>query len=399
MLCGRSKCPIQSRIDSLKSIKQKISKTSIFGASPPAIFVGRWGYPDVRVGPMVPPIRGEKGREFDDPKNWFGREIGEIIDLRTELVRSNFNANVRSASHPDKFLDLTQELAMASNPVDTEVELFKPPRVKLTYDGILSPVGPTGNLKEAKLAENPKVDKSVDYLVSDYDARASEALKELYEGGVDVYQSSRLLSAGLLGDKRDRKLVPTRWSITAVDSQLGNNLLSRVKQRQQISGIQLFSGEYLGNHFEILMLPDAYSFELIEMWRPHSVWMGGDSTQIVSDHEDWRSRSRYSPLGGGYYATRLPVLEHLDEARRQASVLAIREISSDYWAPLGVWVVRETARNALSQEPETFETIEEALSTMASRLKVQRKRWYTKSTLLKRLREQLKLEQFLEEAK
>ncbi|MBS3815150.1 MAG: hypothetical protein KGY45_01155 [Hadesarchaea archaeon] len=399
MLCGRSKCPIQSRINSLKSIEQKISKKSLFGASPPSIFVGRQGYPEVRIGPMVSPIQGEEGRKFNDPKAWLGKDIEEVIDLRTELVRSNFNANVKSARKPDKFLDITQELAMASKPVDTEVELSKPPKIQLTYDGVLSPIGPTGNLKEAKLTENPKVDRPVEYLVSDHDARASVALEELYEKDVDVYQSSRLLSAGLLGNKKNRKLVPTRWSITAVDSQLGNNLLSQVKQYQQFSEIKLFSGEKLGNHFEILFIPDAYSFELIEMWRPNSVWTGKGSTQIVVDQEDWRSSSGYSPLGGGYYATRLPVLEHMNKVRRKASVLAIREISSDYWAPLGVWVVRETARKALSQDPKTFETVEEALSSMASRLKVPRKEWYSKSKLLKRRREQLRIEQFLEESK
>ncbi len=88
MLCGRSKCPIQSRISSLKSVKDEISKESIFGASPPSIFVGRFGYPDVRLGPMVPPVQGKKGKKFDNPKGWFGKGIDEIIDLRTELVRS-----------------------------------------------------------------------------------------------------------------------------------------------------------------------------------------------------------------------------------------------------------------------------------------------------------------------
>lgn len=396
MLCGRSRCPIQSRIDSLKSIEADISKSSIFGASPPAIFVGRYGYPRVRIGPMVPPVEGKEGRKFDDPKGWYGKEIDEIIDFRTELVRSNIQANVRSARYPDKLLDLTQELAMSAEPVDTEVRLKKPPKVRLSYDGVLSPMGPSGVLKDAELAGNPKVEKSVDYLVSDRDVLASDALKELYNRGVDVYRTNRLMSAGLLGKAKDRKLVPTRWSITAVDSNLGDHLLDVVKQYQQISEIQLFSAEYLGNHFEILMVPEAFSFELSELWRPRSVWAGkGKSTQIMVDHEDWRPKSGYSPLGGGYYATRLPVLEYLKGIRRQAMVIAVREISPDYWAPLGVWVVRETARHALSQEPRTFETLEGAVDAMASRLNVRKERWTGRSTLLRRLREQVKLESFL----
>lgn len=396
MLCGREKCPIQSRIDSLKSIKGEISKDSIFGASPPSVFVGRFGYPKVNIGPMVPPVSGKEGRKFDDPKGWFGKGIDEVIDLRTELVRSNFQTNVRSARNPNKLLDLTQELAMSADPVDTEIKLKRPPKIQLSYDGVLSPVGPTGNLERAELTENPKIDRPVEYLVSDTDALASDAIQELYEKGVEVYQTNRLMSAGLLGRDKNRRLVPTRWSITAVDSQLGNTLLDRVKQYQQIREIQLYSAEYLGNHFEILMVPDAYSFELIEMWRPKSVWAGKGSTQIMADYEDWRSKSNYSPLGGGYYATRLPVLEHLDKKGRQGTVLAVREISSEYWAPLGVWVVRETARNALSKEPRTFETVENAVNFMAHKLKVRKERWKNKSKILENLQNQLKLEKFLE---
>lgn len=396
MLCGRSRCPIQSRIGSLKSIEADVSKSSIFGASPPAIFVGRFGYPKVNIGPMVPPVAGMEGRKFDDPRGWYGKGIDEIIDFRTELVRSNFQTKVSAARYPDKLLDLTQALAISAEPVDTEVRLKRPPKLRLSYDGVLSPMGPSGVLEEAKLAGNPKVEKPVDYLVSDHDALASTALKELYSRGIDVYRTSRLMSAGLLGRDKDRRLVPTRWSITAVDSNLGDHLLDEVKQYQQISEIKLFSAEYLGNHFEILAVPDAFSFELLEVWWPRSVWVEkGKSTQIMADHEDFRPKSKYSPLGGGYYATRLPVLEYLKEERRQAMVIAVREILPDYWAPLGVWVVRETARHALSQRPRAFDTLEGALDTMANRLKIRRDRWTRKSTLLRNLREQVKLESFL----
>lgn len=396
MLCERSRCPIQSRINSLKSIKDEVSKDSIFGASPPSIFVGRSGYPKVKLGPMVPPVQGSEGRKFDNPSGWYGKGIEEVIDLRTELVRSNFEAEVKSVRNPDKLMELTQELAMASDPVDTEVKLKKPPKLSLSYDGVISPVGPTGDVERAELTENPNVPRPVEYLVSDTDALASDALKELYEKNTDVYQSSRLMSAGLLGRDKKRKLVPTRWAITAVDSQLSKLLLDRVKMNQHVREIKLHSAEYLGNHFEILIVPDAYSFELIEMWRPKSVWAGGDGTDIMSDHEDWQSKSGYSPLGGGYYATRLPVLEHFNRIGRQGLALAVREISSDYWAPLGVWVVRETARHALSQEPRTFETMEGAVDEMDKRLKVRRESWTGESKLLKKLRTQLKLERFLE---
>lgn len=346
------------------------------------------------VGPMVPPVRGEEARVLDDPGNWYGKSIEDVIDLRSKLVRSNFRANVRAARHPNRLLDLTQELAMSSDPVDTEVWLEKPPSLRIRYDGVLSPMGPSGIIRDARLSENPSVDRAVEYIVSDYDLLASDALRELYIRDVDVYQTARLMTAGLLGMKKDRKLVPTRWAITAVDSNVGDHLFSEVTRYQEQSDVLLFSAEYLGNHFEILLLPGAYSFELIEMWLPRSVWVESGPTQVVADHEDWRPKPEYSPLGGGYYAARLAALEHLNHIRRQARVLAIREISSEYWAPLGVWVVRETARRALSTAPQRFGAVDEALREIARKFKVPRDRWSAESSLLRELREQLRLEHF-----
>lgn len=394
MLCGRLRCPIQSRISAMKPLVRRIIGTSLFGSSPPAVFVGRWGYPHVFVGPMVPPVRGDEARAFDDPGSWYGKGIQEVIDLRSALVRSSFRAQVREVRRPGKLLDLTQEVAMASKPIDTEIRLAKPPSLRIRYDGVLSPMGPSAQVVDAKLAENPSIESGVERVVSDYDVLAADALWELHEGGIDVYQSSRLMTTGLLGMRKDRKLVPTRWAITAVDSSLGSRLRERVRQHQELSGIKLFSAEYLGNHFEILLVPGPYTFELIEIWMPRSVWIGHNPTEVLADHEDWHPRTQYSILGGGYYATRLPVLEYLDGIRRRATVLVVREISSEYWAPLGVWVVRETVRHALAGKPQRFGSVEEAVKTIAQRLRVPTQRWVPKSKILSDLKQQLKLADF-----
>jgi len=69
---------------------------------------------------------------------------------------------------------------------------------------------------------------------------------------------------GTLGKKR--LIVPTRWSITATDSILGNSLLKRVRSYPEYADVQLFISEAFGNHFEILLIPRAYAFGWTEMW-------------------------------------------------------------------------------------------------------------------------------------
>lgn len=160
---------------------------------------------------------------------------------------------------------------------------------------------------------------------------------------------------------------------------IGRNLKDDVLDLPRVNDYYLFSGEELANHFEILLSPRPFSFELIEIWRPHSLW--AEEGFIGRDREDARPKKDYSPLAGGYYAARLAVLEHLERWGRQAGVLAVREISEDYWAPLGVWVVREVARKAMSLPPQRFDSLSTAREAMASRLLTPAGSWIGKAAL------------------
>jgi len=321
-----------------------------------------------------------EGASHRQPESLTELDIGEIIALRSRMVRSETEIRVQDARNPGRLLQIAQQIAMSSLPVGTEVSFVRPPRGSLRFDGVLSPSGPSGILKEVDITSNPVVPRRVDRVVDDLGLRAAEASVELYRDGIPVDHISRLLSLGLLGSKR--KLVPTRWSITASDDMLGRDLTGRLPDLPLVTDYRLYSGELLGNHFEILLIPRPYQFELIEIWLPRSVWSEGD-TWIGADREGPRGKKVYSSLAGGYYAARLSVLEGLMHLGRQASVLALREISEQYWAPLGVWVVREAARRAMAAAPERFDGLQEALARAGSRIRTPAERWRAHSTTLR----------------
>jgi len=131
-------------------------------------------------------------------------------------------------------------------------------------------------------------------------------------------------------------------------------------------------------------MPRQWSFEVIEAWRPNSFWSQG-GLQIAQDYESFFGRKTYaSSVTGGYYAARLAVAEYLAKIRRQASVLVLREISSRYWLPLGVWVVRETVRGCFSSRPMRFATLEDATSEIKQRIRIP---WQRRSWLLRELKQ------------
>lgn len=392
-LCGRPRCPILEKFKSVQSISSEISGNSVFGASPPALFVGSFGYPRVSAGPLIPPSAQEEDvLLLEDPARWANMQIEDIISMRSRLVRANTTLHVKDARGTENpLLVKAQELALSKNPVDTEAWFFKAPKQELKFDAIHTPMGPSGLVKNFELAENPNVPKKVDYLVYDTDALAKDAVLELYKGDVSGEQITRLFSIGLLG--KERKVVPTRWSITAVDDMAGKELADKILDYPWVSEITLFSGTHFGNHFEILLLPRVYSFELIEAWLPKTVW-SGEASWIGEDSEGMDGKKKYSSLAGGYYAARLPVLEYLAGVRRQASVFILREITPDYWAPLGVWVVREGVKNALKNPPQTFDSVEAAVSDLTGRVCTPRDEWIQKARMLSDFRFQTTLNSF-----
>jgi hypothetical protein len=375
-------------------------KESMFGASPPSLLVGEWGYPRVRIGPNVPPVLGEESFVYDNPEGWWGNQsMDELIKLRASLIHSKFSVGVRvqdwqrATSRNRNLLEKTQELSLSIKPVDTEINFFKAPKPRLKFDGITKPVGPSATIKDFEITSNPVVPKKVDYLVYDTDVLSITAMQELYQSKTSVYDIIRLLTVGLLGKKRQRKLVPTRWGITAVDANLGKLLIEKIKDFPQISEIKLYTSDYLDNHYETIVLPGEWSFEMVEIWLPRTVWAQGEEAHITDVWEKYDGK--VSAMDGGYYCMRLPALEYLEKIRRQATIISFREVGAGYTAPLGNWHIRESVKHCFDNKPKKFETLEQALTDISTRIKTPLQQWWRSSKILKDYKYQKKITQFL----
>ena len=205
---------------------------------------------------------------------------------------------------------------------------------------------------------------------------------ELYEDGVQVSRIQRILSLGMLGVQDQRKIVPTRWSITAVDDTLSKNLRESVKHYPPIDKFQVYRYEYLDNVYAAILSPRNWEFEWIEAWFPGTAWNEtGAVPALMGDYEPYEGRTKYASVGGCYYSTRLAVAEALERMQRQASALVLREIRPGYILPVGVWNVRESVRAALKTKPFIFDTFGQALGFACEKLAIPVKTW-TKSSML-----------------
>ncbi|MBS7614832.1 hypothetical protein KEJ18_03775 [Candidatus Bathyarchaeota archaeon] len=388
-LCGKSICPIITKAKTLMNLEKGLSKENIFGSSPPAVFVGSWNYPKVNAGPLVPPLPTVDSSIMDAPEMWIDKTMDEILGYRFSLVRGKRFIDVKDARAPNRLLSTFQEIVMASKPVDAELWFNKRPKLNIVFTPREPPSGPSASVIRAVLAENPKVPKPIEKVVSDTDLKAVDGIKTLYEAKISQRQITRMLSIGLLGTIRYKRLVPTEWSITAIDDILGKKILNEILGYPWINEFMIFGHMAFSNNVQILLLPSSWMFEAQEAWLTSA-----DSIPSIDYELVWGRKTYASNLAGAYYASRLPVLEYLQSIRRQAGVLVFMEVYPD-WIPIGVWRFREICREALRKEPLKFSSLEEGLNELRKRLKLPLKKWLYNSRIIPWFKEQRKMTSFL----
>jgi len=364
-MCGLARCPITSRFHAQAEVKP----SACYQGSAPSVFVGSFGYPDVQGGPLMI-------NDSDHPPDWLDRNLGieDIVGIRARTIRGK--------SPLQRFTGNLQEIALSSQPLDVDVMFEKPVSFAMTFDGTVAPVGFSGAVRNLDVIGSARVGRVVDRITSDVDIRAMDACVELSQGGSDVYEITKLMTAGLLGKRRH--FVPTRWAITAVDDTLSTALKKEIARFPSLDDYRVFSGEIFGNRIVCILMPGDWRYEMIEVWCRRTLW-AGDTEVIVEDREAMKKQG-YSSISGAYYSARLAVCEHLKSIRRSARVIVLRHISSDYWAPLGTWVIREAARKAMASPPVSCDSLDEAVATASAWIGFDY--WQQHSTLIPEIRTQ-----------
>ena len=377
-----------------RQFEQVVQGDSLFGSTAPEIFVGRSNYPDVSTGVLSPMDHDADPTAYATSGEWYQQGLGidDVLQRRTGLLNSTRSAQVNVEDVWDGFVGVQREVAIADHPVDVEVGLSGTPELDLSVDDISTPTGPRARATDAELAENPHVPRPIEKTLEDDDWQAEGAMTYLYRRGFDVYDIHNVLSAGALGRGRNRRLVPTRWSITAVDDTVSSFLRGKRRNASSIDEVQVWYNEYMGNDYWVILAPGNWEFELVELKAPGSIWNPdpGGEYYMAADSESFDGRTAYvDETSGAYYASRLAVLEHLDDIDRQATCLVIRHASDAYWAPVGVWQIREGVRHAFEGEPAIAETFHDAVRELVPQLPVSLADLRRKSELVAGIQAQL----------
>src|SRR3989344_6016606 len=207
-VCGMHNCKKHSFL-----LGRIINIKEFSGSSPPEIFVGRYGYPDVNIGILSPIEHGDTSL-LSSAEEWHkaNLSINQIVNLRNQLIYGRTKANIKRA-FSKQFTTTMQEVAMTHKSISAEFRLKKSLAPFKEKDNKALLITNSAQIETVSLEENPKIIPKIEYLTSDTDLKSRAAILELDKARISSQHIMKILSAGLLGLGNRRKLVPTRWSI------------------------------------------------------------------------------------------------------------------------------------------------------------------------------------------
>ncbi len=360
---------------------QEVGK-ELDGSTPPSVFIGSWNYPKIFAGPMIAPQHGDTGI-MDRPESWIPEKKSqeEIIRYRLNLIRGKREVKVTDLG--GRFSEMLRDISLSNSSIESEAQFIKAPK-GMSFSDEHTPFGPSAPLERFEIG-NARWDPDLEKVYFDGDLKAADAVEDLHQRGLPFSSIQKAFSVGAMGTKKRRRLVPTRWSITACDSTLGNRLLQKVRDYDPIDCCQVREFASLNNYYAVLLLPTLWQYE----WMEAFLRIMGNEELLFSDFETNGGKRGYSRVGGCYYSCKMAVLEALAKERCQAGAIILREAYTGY-VPLGVFNVRENVRNAMHQKPLEFEDMKAALGYVSTKLELPVKRFICQSDLL---REELKSRQ------
>lgn len=338
--------------EEIKAYQQTLKPTKEivgFGSAP---IVGEKNYPFLATHNIS---NEDKKTSFFETGNLVKKSYNEILPLKAKSILGSTQKNYIKKPKA-RIVEELRDIYKSKTAIEMQSSFDK----EITFNKILSSkvagvMGSQNELTKLEAQENTKTSNKIEKFTAN-DIKAREAIISLYEKGVSEHQIINLLALGSFGIEINRKLVPTKWAISAYDQTIDNYLHKKIQKYSLINQYEIYQDRDKGNDFIIILLPDTFSAEIVETWdisgfdqsEATGKWKTDKKMIIEQDYVGNNNKLGYTEpnCSGGYWATKSPINRFLDQRKKQASYISIRFIDN-YEIPLGVVFVRECARKAL----------------------------------------------------
>lgn len=330
----------------------KNNRRNLYGFTPPSIFVGSSNYPIVKMGPVITTTIKDIELKGNIEK-WSKINYNTLLHLRSSMIRCyGYNKIYETET---KFASDLQEILLYESYSALNLNIDQYERSILINDnfnknenpdmqfGYTLPIERLYKLSPVRNRTNNRIEK----VFYDTDLDSKSAIIDLYFNNVLIDKIQSIFSMGMTGKKNNRRIIPTKWSITATDKIISDHLINRIKVNRSVDKISMYKYEHYNNYYCIIITPsETWSMEYFE------IWINGEKKydKIISDFENEREKKTIPNTAGAFFAVRLSVAEFLHKIKKIGSVVIFRLIYPLYNIPLGVWQVRQGVRYAFADQ-------------------------------------------------
>lgn len=204
----------------LKKYQQELKPTKEiegFGAS---AIVGEKNYPNLKVHNVS---NSNEDNSFFKTSDIVKRDYSDIIKLKARNILGSTNDTYIKKTN-DRINKELQDIYKSKNAIEFNSEFENELRFdKVLVNKVSGIVGSRNPLLSLKANENTSTSKKIEKYTAN-DIKSREAIISLYEKGVNEHQIINLLALGSFGMQMNKKMVPTRWAITAYDQTIEKHL-------------------------------------------------------------------------------------------------------------------------------------------------------------------------------
>ncbi len=355
----------------IKEYSSKIKLTNEIEGYPSGVIIGHKNYPNLKVHSIS---NSNIDSSFFKTAKIIKLDYSKIIDLKSKNILGT-TSNIKIQDINSRITNELRDIYKSKKLVDFSSKFEKELKFdKIIINKVAGIIGSHNELKSLTANSNISTSKQIEKNITT-DIKATQAVINLYEKGINESQIINLLAMGSFGINFNKKLVPTKWAISAYDQILEKYLFKELKQNKLIENYEVYEFNDKGNYFLIILFPEFISGETYECM---SNWIGSD----YFNNENKLDKEK-PQISGAFYSNKLAIFEHLRKRKKQASFLSIRLIV-DYDIPLGVVFVRECVRQAMLNR--LFKTSN--INELENYLKLKKQKYYiiyNNSKLLKKL--------------
>jgi hypothetical protein len=344
--------------------------------SPPGVFIETAKYPVLMAGVLASRQPSEFLSIFDHPDAWQGLDREAILSMRKYLYRFVMPVNAREMS-PSSTIKTLQALALSVSPVELEIEAPSLPAQDLKSVGALLPSSPIVHAQSLQLNSEPEISR-VAKTVTEKDIPASDGIWKLLDYDYSLDFAVRLMSVGLLGRHKNRRMIPLKSAYKAVIDVFVNRAVMELIDAPSAQTSRIFTRDLFGDRFTVLMTPGEPRVDYVKLdmtRKPMSRGVSIESTRhpgldaktsVFADH------ARYS----AYCA--------LLSERRTSHVTVFHLSRNTKNHVLGPWIARAGVKETLQTDPVLLEDRENTFAVLRSVLRPELGAWIDETNLLER---------------